>query len=251
MKPIPLILSLFICLSFINCETSRHAIPPSYSGGDKYQGHLGGTEALTITESLFKDKDSTLSEEAIQTLLNGKIVFPDTLRIAVFNYAPQKSNYYNHFYRWDNEEYLGLQQAYMETVVSGLKASKRVKKVILMPSILANSTSSLTQLREATVRLQADLLLIFHLQSDLYYKYRLFKKDEAKAYANCEALLMDIRTGMIPHADVLTNEQLIQKKDQDFDVETMQKRAVKASVLGVLEEITQSIAAFIEELGSE
>ncbi len=116
-----------------------------------------------------------------------------------------------------------------------------------MPSILANSKSSLTQLRETAVRLQADLLLIFHLQSDLYYKYKLLKKDQAKAFANCEALLMDIRTGMVPHSDVLTSEQLIQKKAEDFDNATMQKRAIKEAVLEVLQKIADGIVFFLEE----
>ncbi|MEZ4884272.1 MAG: hypothetical protein R3E32_05985 [Chitinophagales bacterium] len=243
MKPLQFLYTLFILLFFTNCSTPKSAsLPPTNS-------YRLQQDKPTLTESLFKSKDSTLSEEDIQKLLNGKIVFPEAVRIAIFNYTPTANSYSNRYYGtyWDNEEYLHLQQDYMEAVVNGLKASKRVEKVILMPSILANERSSITQLREAAVRLQADALLIFHLQSDLYYKYKLFKKDQAKAFANCEALLMDIRTGMIPHADVLTHEELAEKQDTDFDVETMQKRAIKSAVLGVLEQITQGVAAFMEE----
>ncbi len=244
MKPLSILYCLFAIFLFTNCDTAKQVGAP-YT--NTYRLHQ--SDKPTLTESLFKTKDSTLSEADIQKLLNGKIEFPEGIRIAVFNYEPTANNYSNRYYGtyWDNEEYLHLQQDYMETVVNGLKASKRVEKVILMPSILANEKSSITQLREAAVRLQADALLIFHLQSDLYYKYKLFKKDQAKAFANCEALLMDIRTGMIPHADVLTNEELVEKNEQDFDVETMQKRAIKLAVLGVLEEITQGVAGFIEE----
>lgn len=244
MKPFSILYCLLAALVFTNCNTTGHTSIP-YT--DNYR--LQQSTKPTLTESLFKTKDSTLSEADIQKLLNGKIEFPDAVRVAVFNYAPTANNYSNRYYGtyWDNEEYLHLQQAYMETVVNGLTASKRVEKVILMPSILANERSSITQLREAAVRLQADVLLIFHLQSDLYYKYKLFKKDQAKAFANCEALLMDIRTGMIPHADVLTSEELVEKNDEDFDIETMQKRAIKLAVLGVLEDITKGVAEFIEE----
>ncbi len=84
-----------------------------------------------ITESLFEAKGRTLSEESIQMLLNGKLQLSDTLRIAIFNYTPNTSNsYYKRYYGnyWNNEEYLQLQQAYMDVLVNTLEGNPRVKK---------------------------------------------------------------------------------------------------------------------------
>ena len=49
-----------------------------------------------ITESLFNDKDRTLSESDIQKLLDGKLNLPDTLRLAVFKYG-MNNHYYSKF----------------------------------------------------------------------------------------------------------------------------------------------------------
>ena len=81
---------------------------------------------------------------------------------------------------------------------------------------MVGGNASITQLREAAVRLQADMLLIFSLKSDIYSKYRAFAKDEAKAFATNETLLMDIRTGVIPFSNVVTRDTLIKKGTEDF-----------------------------------
>lgn len=57
-----------------------------------------------ITQSLFNDRSSTISEESIQKILDGNYTLPQQLRVAIVKLeSPQlKRNYWNY---WNDEEY--------------------------------------------------------------------------------------------------------------------------------------------------
>lgn len=197
-----------------------------------------------IRQSLFASKDATISEENIQRLLNGRIIIPDTVRVAIFNYGIQSTNrYYNSY--WNDEDYLKTQQSFIETLVVQIKEADKVQKVILVPSIMTTSSPNITELRETAVRLQADLLLVFSINSDIYYKYKLFQKNESKAFATCEAILMDTRTGIIPHSSVVTRDNLVEKADEDWSDEELRKRAENGAIILTLVETGEEVAAFL------
>lgn len=198
-----------------------------------------------ITQSLFDSKDRTISEQDIQRLLKGKIIIPDTIRVAVYKYASTSMNRYYSYY-WNDEEYLKTQQSYIDTLVEQLKTSDKVKKVIMVPSIMISKYPNITQLRESAVRLQADLLLVFSINSDIYYKYKAFKKNEAKAFATCETILMDTRTGVIPYSSVVTKENLVKKEQEDWTNEETRKRAENGAVILTLIDTGKSVAEFLD-----
>jgi hypothetical protein len=114
-----------------------------------------------------------------------------------------------------------------------------------MPAILANANSKLVQMREAAVRLQSDLLIIYHLRSDIYYQYKFFQKDIAKAYATCELILMDVRTGMIPFSTVRTTEYTTRKQEQDINIDELRKRAEERAILQTLGKVGAEVADFL------
>ena len=171
------------------------------------------------------------------------MILPDTLRIAVLNFQSNSGSYYGAY--WNNEEYLNLQQEYFRTLETALAPHRRVQKIKLMPKLMIGTQPNIFSLREAAVRLQADLLLIFSVNSNIYYKYKVFKKNEAKAFATCEALLMDIRTGIIPYSEVVTREQLLRKSEEDFNNLDLQKNAERQAVVASLEEIGKRIFTFL------
>ena len=174
---------------FTNCTTTR----PTTSGVTAY----GVDPQEVITKSLFDSKDRTISEEDIQRLLSGEIQIPDTVRVALFKYSSTSINrYYTNW--WTDEEYLKTQQSFVDTLVSQIGTSSKVKKVIPVPALMTSANPNMTQLRETAVRLQADILVVYSITSDIYYKYKVFQKNQAKAFATCETILMDTRTGVIP-----------------------------------------------------
>jgi len=199
-----------------------------------------------IKKSLFNAKDRTISEEDIQRLLDGEIKLPDSARIAIYNFGTTSLNRYYAGYRY-NEEFLKLKQNYIDKLTSTIDRSARVKKVVLMPNIMTDQNPTLTNLRESAVRLQADLLIIFSIKSDIYYKYKVFKKDQAKAFATLETLLFDIRTGIVPYSSIVTKEQLVSKEESDADIKETQKRAENEAILSALTASGDQLVKFLNE----
>ena len=174
MKRILILLPIFFLLW--NCAT------PSYRLS-RYQDE----EIPTLETSLFRSDNENLSEEAIKQILESKIKLPSNAKIALMKFPSKQgkgraSRYYGRFY-WRSEDYLKVQQSYIDTLSSQLILAKKVDAIIALPSLLTPEDATISILREAAVRLQADLLLVFRISSDVYQKYRFLSKDEAKAFS--------------------------------------------------------------------
>jgi hypothetical protein len=222
----------------LSCTTTR---PLSSSGVTAY----GTDKPEIIANSLFDSKDRTISEADIQRLLNGKIIIPDTVRVAIFKYSSASINrYYTNW--WTDEEYLKTQQSFVDELVREIGASKKVKKVIPVPALMSSTNPNMTQLRETAVRLQADILVVYSVTSDIYYKYKVFQKNEAKAFATCETILMDTRTGVIPHTSIVTREKLVTKDQQDLTDTETRKKAEREAILTALVETGKLVSRFFE-----
>lgn len=230
-----------IILVGMGCST--HRVVPMADTSYSVSGAEYKQETETITQSLFNAKESTISEEDIQRLLNGKIKVPNKIRVAVLN-LNSTLNHYNR-YSMNNEEEMKLQRQNFDLLKEAMLTTDRTKRVFLMPNMVINKNPTLQQLREAAVRMQADMILIFHLKSDLYYKYKMFKKNEVKAFASCEALLMDIRTGVIPFSNVLTEDILIKKEEGDFNNEETRHRAISDATRKTLSGLGNELANYI------
>lgn len=231
----------YVLLSFSACVSVQRSLEPT-----SFRQQYTPMEDEVITQSLFDSKDRTLSEKDVQRLLDGKILLQDSLRIAIFNVSSQSLQRY-YPYHWHSEAYLKTQQSYITALTNRLSKAKKIDKVLLMPNLLVSKTKpNLTNLREATVRLQADMLLILSIHSNIYHKYRMFKKDEVKAFATCEALLMDIRTGVIPFSTIVSQDTQLIKEKEDFTTEELHKRAETQASLQVLTKIAEEIVDFLK-----
>ena len=234
------ILTMLTIWLFASC-TSTQKMPSS-------DQRISDTNPDLIEQSLFSSKDKTISEKDIQRLLDGEINVPDSVRIAIFNYSShskRNSNYRYYHYRSD-EEFLKTQQAYVETLRNKLADSRKTQQIILMPSIMADKQSSITNLRETAVRLQSDLLLVYAIKSDIYYKYKTFKADESKAFATVECFLMDTRTGVIPFTAVITRESFLKKTSEEMSTDELRKNTEKEAVIKALEAIGQEIYKYLD-----
>jgi len=203
-----------------------------------------------LESSLFPSDQAILSDGAIKQILSSKVELPKEAKLAVMKFPTSNSaaaRYYGSYY-WREEEYLKTEQHYSETLSATLSASKRIAEVTHLPSLLVPKAASIPLLREATVRMQADLLLVFRISSDTYYKYTLFAKDQVKAYSTCEAVLLDVRTGIVPFTRVITREKLMKKNSSDLDLtETMRKAETEASV-DALKMVAEELASFLNSL---
>jgi hypothetical protein len=206
-------------------------------------------ERPTLTGSLFKSDQAVMDDEAIRRILSSKVVLADDARIALMKFpGPERAalRYYGYHY-WRSEDYLKTQQQYIDTISGKLAASDRVAEVILLPSLLTPMEATIPVLREAAVRLQADLLLVFRLTSDIYHQPKLFAQDQVKAYCTCEAVLLDVRTGLIPFTTVTTRDRIEKKEKQDLEINETMRRAETAAVLDSLNAVSDKLAEFLKK----
>jgi hypothetical protein len=224
------------------CDTTKKTTSSPVAGIDSYE--RGVDEPEPILQSLFEAKDRTISEENIQKLLSGQLKLPDTVRIALYQYsrAPRNRYYYGSY---TDEDYLKAQQSFVDTLIHTISRSSKVHKVFLIPKLMISSSPNITSMRETAVRLQADLLLVFSTTSDLYYKYRVFSKDEAKAYATTECMLMDIRTALVPFSAIVTRDYYAKKAETDANLEELRKRTERMAIVQTLTETGNRLVDFM------
>lgn len=234
----PIYLILFVSLISFSCATYKPI--PSYSYNTE--------EAPSLTESLFKTDQMVISQEAVETILKSKIVIPDSSKLAILRF-PDNGSSSNRIYGygyWRSEEYLTLQQNYIDTLKHFLSTSESIGESILLPSLLTPNSPSIPILREAAVRLQAPLLLVFRVNSDLYENYRVFKSNDYKAFSTVEMVLLDVRTGVIPFTSITTNDFKTRKNSQDLNEDETRKRVVSTATIKSMAEAAGKLITFLE-----
>jgi hypothetical protein len=230
---------LLLAAIMVGCGTPHQANFGMYTQG------TGGYEATDplITQSLFSDKASTITEENIQKILDGDYKLPAKLRVAIVKLeTPQKQNA---FY-WNDEEYIRNQQAYIQTLTEQLTRSPRVAKVTLVPELMIGKPLSITNLREAGVRMQADVMIIFTSIGDLYSKYKFFSKADIKAFATTQVVVLDTRTALVPFTYITTKDVLSQKSAADLDYSEARKRIQNEAVKLTISDVGDKLVAFLK-----
>ncbi|MEM6396458.1 MAG: hypothetical protein AAF741_08930 [Bacteroidota bacterium] len=228
-------------ISIISCYPQRDILGESAPALARYQ-----EPEPIITESLFYNPNQTISEADIQRLLAGKIVLPDTIDLAIYPYRLRSSRFSGYYYGTDEEE-LKTRQRMIDTIQQEIGSSTRIGRLISFPSLLSGSSPDIFQLREAAVRLQADMLMVYTVRSDLYYRYRTFQKNDAKAFATVEVLLLDTRTGVVPHTQIITREHYTAKADNDWSNEELRRRAENGAIMKALGEVGEGVRRFLNE----
>jgi hypothetical protein len=217
--------TLFACLAAVLCGCQAPA--PQYATPYDNAALLGRKET-SLEGSLFPSDQAVLSDEAISRVLGGKVELPPRTRVAVIKF-PDSRLYGRHY--WSDEDFVKVQQQHIEALSTALQGTPQIQHVVPLPSLLTPEKPSIPVLREAAVRVQADLLLVFRIGSDTYWKYRVFAKDKVKAYSTCELVLLDVRTGVVPFTSVVTRERIEEKAASDLDLaETMRRAEQQAAV---------------------
>jgi hypothetical protein len=100
---------------------------------------------------------------------------------------------------------------------------RKVKNIISLPALEANSHPGITALCETTVRLQADIQ-VYSVNRVIYYKYKVLQKNQATAFLTCEIVVVDTRTGVIPPASKVMRVKPVCKGQQNLtDAETRKR----------------------------
>lgn len=227
-----------LLIAFTSCSGTRQMgqPSPSYSA----QGYY--TPDPPITQSLFDDKSSTISEENIKKILDGSYSLPENLRVSLVKLesTPNRRIY------WNDEEYLKSQQEYLDLFTSKFKQSDRVQSVLKIPDLLISESPTFTNIREAAVRTQSDIVVIYSIDNDLYSKYKLFSKADIKAFATTQLIILDVRTGLIPFSTIVTREYQSKRQENELNDNEAANRIKNEAVLLTITEIGERINAFLQ-----
>ncbi len=231
------ILFVLAVILFASCSTTKQA------SSDSAYSAFGYNNDLLISQSLFADNNSTISEENIQKILDGTYRLPEKLRIAV---VKLDSKQYQQRYYWTNEDYLKTQQAYLDLLSDKFLSSQRVEKVSVIPDLLISNNPSFVNIRESAIRTQADVVAVFSINSEIYSKTKIFSSTDIKAFATTQFILLDVRTGLIPFSTTVTKDYQSQKLKMDFDDFEARDRVKNEAVLLTLNETGRLLIEFLD-----
>ena len=188
----------------------------------------------------------SLTEAEVGRLLNAVVVVRADGRFAVLQ-VPSAAPTSGYGWRAASESDLRAREATVETLRTRLRDGG-ASAVETLPALLVPAEASVPALRELAVRLQVDGLLVFRASGDLFERYRLFQSNDYKAYATCEALLLDTRTGAIPFTTVVTTEAQTRKASTDFNEADAGRRAVEEAVLQAVDRMGLQAMTFLRSL---
>jgi hypothetical protein len=232
MKRVTLLIAIVVVLTA--CSSGRR-----FTSSSSFDSPVADT---LITQSLFNDKASTISEENIQKVLDGTYKLPEQLRIAIVRLEPASTS---RRYYWSDEQYLKTQQSYLDMFAGKFRESSRVTKLSIIPDLLISKTPSFTNIREAAVRMQADAVVVYAITSDIYSKYKFFSRPDIKAFATTQLIILDVRTGLVPFSTIVTRDFLSEKKKEELDSAEAASRIQNEAVLLTITDIGQKITAFL------
>ena len=222
------------------CAVTSQNIPQPMS-----MAEIGDKPSLEA--SLFISDQAVLGDEAIARILDSSVfILPDS-KIALMRFPDASGSQVYGRYYWADESYLKVQQGFSDTIAEALSASGAVREVTPLPSLMTPREPSIPVLREAAVRMQADMLLIFRITSATYSKYRMFAGDTVKAYSTCEVVLLDVRTGIVPFARIVTRERFDKKQQKDLELSETMRRTEEAAATDALQAVAADLVSFMKK----
>lgn len=220
------------------------ALTGCMSGLDRTaSGHMNSLEYQNrpaATPSLFATDEAVLSGTSIEQILNSKVVIPKKARLAVLQFGERQP------WMWWSEDLAQLNQDLEKGTIGKLRSCARLTDVSLLPALMSPDKKTIPYLREAAARYQAELLLVYRSGSRSYDKYKFLGPEEVKSKCVVEAILLDVRTGIVPFSSVSAQEYTAKRSKQDYGYsETVAKAELKATTMG-LEKIAGDLVQFLE-----
>lgn len=205
---------------------------------DSYYGTASTSDAAT---PLFKSDASVLTDGDIQRILSYRLTLPRQNRIAVLRLPGASS------WRYYSQDFGQLNEEIERDFIGTLRSSGRVYDVSYLPALLTPERQTVPYLREAAARYQADLLLIYRPRCASYDKYKFFSASETRAYCSVEAVLLDVRSAIVPFTAVSTNNVATSEAAGDMNMSEVSKRNELVAIGQSLGEVARKLVQYLEK----
>lgn len=193
---------------------------------------------------LFGTSEGMLADKDIERILNYRLQLPSKNRIAILKLSSDS------YWRYYSNDFAQLTESIATDFIGQLRSSSRVYDASFLPSMLIPEQRTVPYLREAAARYQADLLLAYRSNCSTFEKYKFIDPNETKAYCSVEAVLLDIRSGIVPFTVVSSNEFRATKSEGDTNFSETIKKAELAAVSKSLKEVASQLNVFLSDVES-
>ena len=212
---------------------------------------LCGCSALQSTEAsywqdssadglgLFPEDAQVLSDAAIQRALAARVTLPASTRVVVVPLDRGRRWYWS-------DDLNTLSDETVRRLTTTLEASDRVREADLLPALLTTRRATVPQLRAAGARSQADLLVLYRVETRSFQRRPFLAPVETRAYSNLEALLLDVRTGLIPFSTIVSASVEATKAREEHDASETRRQAELQAVAEALAQLGREVRTFLE-----
>jgi hypothetical protein len=222
-----LALGAVIVLTLFGC-TASHSTEGRY-WADRSADGLG----------LFPEDEQVLSDAAIQRALAARVTLPASTRVVVVPLDRGRRWYWS-------DDLNTLSDETARRLTATLEASERIREADLLPALLTTRRATVPQLRAAGARSQADLLVLYRVETRTFQRRAFLAPVETRAYSNLEALLLDVRTGLIPFSTVVSANFEAEKTREEHDASETRRHAELQAVGAALEQLGREVRTFLE-----
>lgn len=218
---------LLTCALLLTGCAKKKPVTSSFYASSEYQNRA------LLQQSLFRSDQAILSNEEIETILSSRIQLPQNAHLTILRLG-------------EADELLSWAfLANADNPFTSLADNPRLTRVSWLPSLLIPEKLTVPLLREAAARFQADLLLVYRTPCQRFQNYRLFGDDTARTYCVAEALLLDVRTGVIPFSTAAAKQVHVRETKDDVSFYETLKKAESTATAEALSELAQQVSQFL------
>lgn len=230
-----MLLALSLSFTIAGCSSVSTAPRPA-----SYQ-----TPAEQTAPDIFGVEQGKLDNAGIAQALNYQMKLPAHLRLAVLQLSD--SGTLPGVFSGRGYDYASLRTSYAD-FFDTLKQSPRLYDASYFPSMLMPDSHDLDSLRSAAARYQADLLLIYRSRCDVSDKSHLLTQSEVQADCVVDAVMLDVRSGLVAFSSVADQSLHAVKSKDDFDFDATVQRARTTAIGKALVQIAADTDKFLAGL---
>ena len=221
------------------CGAKHMAAPPPPPPPESI---LGSSDDDSLKNSLFKGDQNVLSDQDIARILGTQLKLSDRHRLAILSLSS---------YSWWSQDIADLEAKNFDSLVQTLKTSAQLTEVRLLPSLLVPEKRTVPYLREASARIQADLLFVYTSRIQSFRRRPLLQAGRGQSAVLAESVLLDVRTGIVVHTGRATENIAMQKTAADLNFSETIARAESDARGKALLSLSNSVVAYLTEEGKQ
>ncbi len=225
---------LALAVTSAACATGR---APVAEGPPAFESIVGTPAVQPDGVSLFRGDSALLTDADIDRILSFNFKLRAQNRLVVL--AIGRTSLWS-------EESAKVQEENTRVFIDRLKTARAIREVAELPMLLVPEKQTVPYLREAGARFQADLLLVYQPRVRTFSKYRTLGKDEVKALCTVEAILLDVRTGIIPYTTSASETILAARGEGDLNFSETVAKVTAEAIGNAMNRVAENLAKYLD-----